>query len=76
MEEILIDPPKLRLKLTLPFLARIQFESLQRGELDPFLWRRASFHPFGSPPQINHYQCVGFGVTFLPSPLTQFLVGS
>jgi hypothetical protein len=36
IEGILSIPKKLRLKLTLPFLARVQFESLQRGKLDPF----------------------------------------
>ena len=43
------SPQKLRLKQTLPVLARVRFESLQRGELDPFFMAEKSVPPaYGS----------------------------
>jgi hypothetical protein len=41
IEGTLWIPKKLSLKLTLPFSARVQFESLQRGELDPFFMKES-----------------------------------
>jgi len=43
-----IGPPKIEAQAYLPFLARVRFESLQRGELDPFLWRRERFAAYCS----------------------------
>jgi hypothetical protein len=49
IEGIRSIPKALRRKLTLSFLARVQFESLQRGELDPFFMKESGTPSLLSP---------------------------